>query len=821
MSLTVPNSFKVSNITENWVIMLGHGKAFDSTTTSNKLNEALDSTETGVDVDDGSVFAVSDYIRIGTERMKVSSISTNTLTVIRGIGGTATTHSNNDQIYFDNFTTIGFSDTSYEGEFCHGVITSEPSIRESINLESATSKTSNISISLANFAYKGSDFSAELFNGDRDYINRACFIYIFPTNEKLRNNGLLVYSGRLTDFSHNHDSISLSIVSRNIWDDIEIPQIETIKGNYYPIAYGDFRPNASQGNVDSTSLTFGSSAGIDEYRKRATLYPIPIEERRGAEVYALTGDWTQTAKAWPHYYEKSNDTLIPIADHASNSSTMDSANEVYSDGYATKFHQNLLKDSFVKLKERKSSETQTPFTWASNDNAFDGDYIEASSYTQCTLDGDFVANSEASITFSMPQLAGYPSNISIHLVLSGTITLGLASGSGEIRVQLIDESFGASDILGYYSLTGNGTSTTFVTSGGNLSTSSAAYFSNTNNSSSEFIASSSGWGEDIKFTLKCVQQSGTLDGNLSGNLRLFDVAIESLTQLDFSVATTSGKNEAYKFVSDIDYVYSGGDGLPDNGWNSSSAITEIHEAHRDLLQRFTNFTDANDDVYSSSNHPGNWSDGTNLNSIKDWKIRYWINEPTLLIKALEELQLNGGFIGRYNSQGNYHYIFVPDSITTDHTITKADIADIEISLTPFSGIITSMDIDYEKHPARSGHVTKVESSNTTSISDYNIGSKEKTKKIKLNALVSAPATSPATNPNDDWYTYQNNLIGEIKHILSFSVINPSYFGIDVGDFVAFDDIGVNPFGGTWSSRDFIVISVSRKRGQLKIKAKEV
>ena len=64
-------------------------------------------------------------------------------------------------------------------------------------------------------------------------------------------------------------------------------------------------------------------------------------------------------------------------------------------------------------------------------------------------------------------------------------------------------------------------------------------------------------------------------------------------------------------------------------------------------------------------------------------------------------------------------------------------------------------------------------------------------------------------------------MGSVKHLLSFTVINPSYFGIDVGDFLAFDDIGVDPFGGSWSSRDFIVISLSRKRGELKIKAREI
>tara|TARA_R110002096_G_scaffold74671_2_gene176811 strand:- start:1115 stop:3481 length:2367 start_codon:yes stop_codon:yes gene_type:complete len=58
-----------------------------------QLNEALDATETAVDVDDGSVFAANDYILVDQELMKVSSVSTNTLTVIRGVASTVSTTS--------------------------------------------------------------------------------------------------------------------------------------------------------------------------------------------------------------------------------------------------------------------------------------------------------------------------------------------------------------------------------------------------------------------------------------------------------------------------------------------------------------------------------------------------------------------------------------------------------------------------------------------------------------------------------------------------------------------------------------------------------
>ena len=54
-------------------------------TITDQLNEALDATETGVDVDDGSKFANGDYILVGQEIMKVTGVSSNTLTVTRGL----------------------------------------------------------------------------------------------------------------------------------------------------------------------------------------------------------------------------------------------------------------------------------------------------------------------------------------------------------------------------------------------------------------------------------------------------------------------------------------------------------------------------------------------------------------------------------------------------------------------------------------------------------------------------------------------------------------------------------------------------------------
>ena len=68
------------------------------------IAEALDNSEVGVDVDDGDFFYVGDLIRVEDEIMEVTSIATNTLTVIRGTHGSAkATHSDDSAIRYPFF----------------------------------------------------------------------------------------------------------------------------------------------------------------------------------------------------------------------------------------------------------------------------------------------------------------------------------------------------------------------------------------------------------------------------------------------------------------------------------------------------------------------------------------------------------------------------------------------------------------------------------------------------------------------------------------------------------------------------------------------
>ena len=72
--------------------------------TSNLVTEPVDATETSITVDYGAGFSANDLIKINSEIMKISSISTNTLTVVRGYHNTtASTHATD----YTSLTTLG------------------------------------------------------------------------------------------------------------------------------------------------------------------------------------------------------------------------------------------------------------------------------------------------------------------------------------------------------------------------------------------------------------------------------------------------------------------------------------------------------------------------------------------------------------------------------------------------------------------------------------------------------------------------------------------------------------------------------------------
>lgn len=82
-----PDSRRSIRISGMW------GYSNDTELTGTTAAEAIDTSETGIDVSSGALISQGETIVIDSEQMYVSSISTNTLTVVRAINGTtAATH---------------------------------------------------------------------------------------------------------------------------------------------------------------------------------------------------------------------------------------------------------------------------------------------------------------------------------------------------------------------------------------------------------------------------------------------------------------------------------------------------------------------------------------------------------------------------------------------------------------------------------------------------------------------------------------------------------------------------------------------------------
>ena len=115
-ALTFPSDGGVIYIDSEYIEYGSHDKAIPTTLSNcvrgsgadsipktasgSLLAEALDDSETGIDVDDGSHFAQGNVIQVKDERMFVTGISTNTLTVTRAYDGTtAVAHDDNTVVY--------------------------------------------------------------------------------------------------------------------------------------------------------------------------------------------------------------------------------------------------------------------------------------------------------------------------------------------------------------------------------------------------------------------------------------------------------------------------------------------------------------------------------------------------------------------------------------------------------------------------------------------------------------------------------------------------------------------------------------------------
>jgi len=220
-----------------------------------------------------------------------------------------------------------------------------------------------------------------------------------------------------------------------------------------------------------------------------------------------------------------------------------------------------------------------------------------------------------------------------------------------------------------------------------------------------------------------------------------------------------------------------------------------------------------------SSTPTGWSDLDTDRS--GWNIRYWLLEPEDLKSVLDKLAFEGGFNWYLKADGQtIKYIHLPDTPSSDHTLTEDDINNLKISHVPFNSLITKSEYSYEKHPAENRYISTATYTDSTLRTNYNIGTEDNVKQIKLDALVAN--VTGGTGANASHGNYYDTIYSTVNILASCDVINDSIgYAIELGDFIQWSSMPTEPFGANFSSNYYIVTSIKRSPGKTSIETMAV
>jgi hypothetical protein len=643
----------------------------------------------------------------------------------------------------DNFVGIAFDDSTDDaGNFYYGCIQNKPTIRESINLAKGSSSTSNVSLTISNFSYQGNPISEELLFGSYYYINHDVKIYSRLSQNLITVTEQLLYTGRLVSITHDHKQLTLQIVAKMPWDNIEIPNTRTTNRNVLiPVSYGNFTKN--------TNSTYASPQFLTDLT--ATTYrPVPLNEAEGGGgTYGyVIGEDNITSNCEPAFWDKDLESFLPLTSGTSASVSKNGA-------YNTKGSVSLRRG--FKFRPADDDDVSNG-GFLNPENAYDtsaSSYANRSTGSTITYEhkyhyGGFTGDRNQASTDIVWEIvtlysAGFP----------GTITLSYKFGGASYT------QFASADVAAD---TYTGTAT-IADKPGNI---------------------------DNPLTIKMVFTAGT--GDWTADCKIKDIL------------TTY---EVIKGEDQHKFAYTGGDGLTRS--YSSGNTTEIQEAHRDLLHRYT--------TLDLSSTPSGFSDLDTDRS--GWNIRYWLLEPEDLKSVLDRLAFEGGFNWHLKADGQtIKYIHLPDTPSYDHTLTKDDINNLKVSHVPFNSLITKSEYSYEKHPAENRYISTATHTDSTLRTNYNIGTEDNIKQIKLDALVAN--VTGGTGANASHGNYYDTIYSTVNILASCDVINDSIgYAIELGDFIQWSSMPTEPFGANFSSNYYIVTSIKRSPGKTSIETMAV
>ena len=703
---------------------------------------------------------------------------------------------------FDQFIHsfgLAFRHTLADSNTYYGaVVNKNITLRDSLNLLDGTASTGNISVTAANFTFEQNDFYKYLFNyAERNYHNKEVRVYAQFNNQSSLSSCQRIFTGRIAEVTLSQDkTVTMQINTHRPWDGITFPQTRHSATNIYePVVYGAFnysdKVDASYGGV------FPVPQIITEDQKIVTLMPRSYSSgdnnflhHYAGQDYFLAIDASHTASG-----TEAEATVLE-----SGVNVLKTPVTYYAKGYIVPQHGNDLFER-TELTDAKNVFTKT----------VDGDW-DTSTFAYYTH-----PDSGTGIHRYL-QMMTVPATMENTRIRKFKLRHGVihTDGSGSGQFYQVDMYQNGSTV------------------------SSNRIYDNSDDSTGTVIGTGS-TGSDTEFALQTAAScptelnldyiNDTAGGYVSEahTLKLFGIKI--FVSIRFWKSESTNNADDYSRLNNIKYFYCGGPGLIAS-WDSS-AIEHGHTAHRDLLMRFAGMP---------STDPTNWTNFHNDRNQTAWKARYWQLEPTSLKENLDKLAYEFGFNWKIDASGTLKYINVLQTGEYNTlrgqgsilNLTGNDVNKVNISTTGLDNLVTKINIANNKHPApdnrgealietsgkRSGYYTFTSITNANR-SKYNHGDKEGIKEVNLDYNIGTPAAN--SNPNNNFYAYQNNLIGDMKIIVQCEVVNPAKgYQLETGDVVTFTDMPVEMFGTDFStSTYFMIVELKRSLGKVSITAREV
>ena len=767
----------------------------------------------------------------------------------------------------NNSTSVYLAYQDYDDgtRLYHGAITKHILISESIDLEAQNATTSGFTLSIVDIEISGVKLSEELYGGSNSYQNQEIIVSIRVSNETIE-----IGRFRMMNFSFDGHIISIACQSARPWDNVMIPQDRDPSDVLIPLVYGFFRKN----DTPSTSSIGKYVSKFQPYLLR----PIPLSPNiKQNDLSSLIvgiddsiaryyiGGYNPSKISGSHSvgnyqmslyrYDQSLDAFIQLAGNGSFQDGLNGNLEIF-DLLVNSRQVFYLIDSDLssnpKLKLPATFKVK-PFSVSKvsgggnitsdleNSIDLEQDYLsntptaEPHDTNQAVIEfpnidnGVSTSNRSCILEYIMPPFDGELLNQEIKFSIYFTVGISVpdlsmttANFTVGYKWSTSAQTVNSSGFTNFQSGTVSGVS---ANSAGESSVfiNGVAFTNGTQNTLETASSVTSQHRLYIKL-LTFSNQSSAISIGYTAFFKIKDVRLQMTTALE----TSRPERFLYTSMRGEQSSVTTSDTLS----GASNESLNGPDAHRDLLMRFTNM---------SSSTPIGFTDLRNLRNSNGWILQFNTLTQIPLKSALDLIQREHAFIFRYR-QGDIskpQYIFVKNSYSSSEytTLTKADIADPSMRVTAFSELVTKLIINHLKHPARNDYMRTTESEIPNIRTKLNIDSRENIKTINLETLIptfssvnpsyveTSGVTYTGTNPNKSYADYYLNLFGEPKLIIDFSLVNPRYHDLEVGDVLRFDNDNMfpeKPFGlASWSGINFMITDTRKKLGSIKISARQI